>query len=62
MDCMSLRQTDRAQTHLLEAWRIAQPDDLIEGFGEHHGLLGGMLEAVIKKDWPEDFKRIIAIT
>lgn len=62
MDCMSLRQTDRAQAHLLEAWRIAQPDDLIEGFGEHHGLLGGMLEAVIKKDWPEDFKRIIAIT
>lgn len=24
--------------------------------------LGGMLEAVIKPGWPEDFKRIIAIT
>ena len=30
--------------------------------GEHHGLLGGMLEAVIKPEWPEDFKRIIDIT
>jgi len=30
--------------------------------GEHHGLLGGMLEAVIKPKWPEDFKRIIDIT
>ena len=62
MDYMSLKQPEPAQAHLLAAWALAQPDDLIEGFGEHHGLLGGMLEAVIKKDWPEDFKRIIAIT
>ena len=62
MDHMSLRQTEQAQTHLLAAWELARPDDLIEPFGEHHGLLGGMLESVLKKDWPEDFKRIIAIT
>lgn len=48
MDYMSLKQPDRAETHLLAAWEIARPDDLIEGFGEHHGLLGAMLEAVIK--------------
>lgn len=62
MDLMSLKKRDEARAHLLSAWKTAKPDDLIEGFGEHHGLLGGMLEAVIKKDWPEDFKRIIAIT
>lgn len=62
MDNMSLRRPEEAQAHLLAAWDLARPDDLIEGFGEHHGLLGGMLEAVIKKDWPEDFKRIIEIT
>lgn len=62
MDYMSLKQVDKAQSHLLTAWELARPDDLIEGFGEHHGLLGGMLEAVLKKGWPEDFKRIIAIT
>ncbi|MBE5040990.1 LuxR C-terminal-related transcriptional regulator [Ructibacterium gallinarum] len=62
MDYMGLKQPKQAQEHLLAAWDLARPDDLIEGFGEHHGLLGGMLEAVIKKDWPEDFKRIIAIT
>ena len=62
MDYMSLKQPEKAQAHLLDAWTLARPDDLIEGFGEHHGLLGGMLEAVLKKDWPEDFKRIIAIT
>lgn len=62
MDYMSLKQTDKAKGHLLAAWELAQPDDLIEGFGEHHGLLGGLLEAVIKPQWPEDFKRIIDIT
>ena len=62
MDYMSLKQTERAQSHLLSAWEMARPDDLIEGFGEHHGLLGAMLEAVIKPKWPEEFRRIIDIT
>ena len=62
MDLMGMRETERAREHLLAAWELARPDDLIEPFGEHHGLLGGMLEAVIKPGWPGDFKRIIAIT
>ena len=62
MDYMSLKQPQMAERHLLDAWELARPDDLIEGFGEHHGLLGGMLESVIKQKWPEDFKRIINIT
>ena len=62
MDYMSLKQTDRAQAHLLTAWEAARPDDLLEAFGEHHGLLGAMLEAVIKPNWPEDFRRVIDIT
>ena len=62
MDLMSLRRVDDARYHLLAAWDLARPDDLIEPFGEHHGLLGGMLEAVIKPTWPEDFRRIIDIT
>lgn len=62
MDYMSLRQMQKAREHLLAAWNLARPDDLIEAFGEHHGLLGGMLEAVLKPEWPEDFKRIINIT
>ena len=62
MSYMSLKQTERARDHLLAAWELARPDDLIEGFGEHHGLLGAMLEATIKPEWPEDFKRIIDIT
>ncbi len=62
MSYMSLRQSENARQHLLAAWEIARPDDLIEAFGEHHGLLGGMLEATLKPDYPEDFRRIITIT
>ncbi len=62
MSFMSMNHPDLAKHHVLEAWKLAQPDDLLEAFGEHHGLLGGTIEAVIKKDWPDDFKRIIAIT
>ncbi len=62
MAYMSLKQIEPAKVHLGQAWDLAQPDDLIEAFGEHHGLLGGLLEAVIKRDSPEDFRRIISIT
>lgn len=62
MDYMSMKQTGEAQAHMLSAWKLARPDGFLEPFGEHHGLLGGMLESVIKKSWPEEFKRIIAIT
>ncbi len=62
MGYMNFKHTEEAKAHLMEAWRIAKPDGLIEPFAEHHGLLGGLLEATIKRDYPEDFKRIIAIT
>ncbi len=62
MGYINMRRPEEAKEHLLEAWQIAQPDDLIEAFGEHHGLLGGVLEATMKKEYPEDFRRIINIT
>ncbi len=62
MDYMALKDTDKAKEQMLLAWDIARPDGLIEAFGEHHGLLGGALEATLKKDWPKEFKRIINIT
>ena len=34
MDYMRLRQLPQAQGHLLAAWTLARPDDLIEGFGK----------------------------
>ncbi len=62
MGYMNLKKPEQAKEHLYEAWSIAKPDDFIEAFAEHHGLLGGALEATLKKDAPDDFRRIIAIT
>ena len=62
MSLMALRRTNEARQHVLAAWDLARPDGLIQPFGEHHGLLGGMLEAAIKPAWPDDFKRMIDIT
>ena len=62
MGYVGMRDVGAARAHLLAAWGLARPDGLIEPFGEHHGLLGGMLEAVIKRGWPDDFRRIIDIT
>ena len=62
MDYMRLKQASQAQAHLLAAWALARPDDLIEGFGEHHGLMGGMLESTFKKSWPDDLRRILDVT
>ncbi len=58
---INLRHTKEAKEHLLEAWEIAQPDHMVTIFGEHQGLLCGMLEAIIKKEYPDDFKYIIDI-
>lgn len=46
----------------MDAWGDSRADDLIEGIGEHHGLLQGLIETCMRDDWPEDYKRIIEIT
>ena len=62
MGWMSKRQPEKAECHFMEAWSIAQADDLIETIGEHHGLLQGLPEACLKKDYSHEFARVIEIT
>ncbi|MEG1578443.1 MAG: LuxR C-terminal-related transcriptional regulator [Oscillospiraceae bacterium] len=62
MDYMSLKRPKEARVAFYEAWELAKKDDLIEAFGEHHGLLAGLVESCLKKDAPTDFERIVAIT
>ena len=62
MALSNMKRMDEAKAHLGEAWKIARPDDLIEAFGEHHGLLQGLIESYFKNNAPEHLERIIAIT
>ncbi len=59
---LNMKHPEHAKAHFLKAWEIAQPDDLILPFAELHGLVGGTLEATLKRMFPDDFKRIIALT
>lgn len=61
MDLMNLKETDKAKVYFMKVWEISRPDNLIEGIGEHHGLLQGLIETCMKKDYPEDYARIINI-
>lgn len=62
MDLMNLKETDKAKVYFMKVWEISRPDNLIEGIGEHHGLLQGLIETCMKKDYPEDYAMIINIT
>lgn len=62
MDLMNLKRVDEARMHIARAWELAQGDGMIEPFGEHHGLLQGMIEQFFQDDYPKEFKSIIAIT
>ena len=62
MDAINLRNQELARQHFMNAWTLARPDGLIEGIGEHHGLLQGLIETCLKTDYPDDYKRIISIT
>ena len=39
MDAVSMKKTKEAEEHFRAAWELAEPDGLLEGIGEHHGLL-----------------------
>lgn len=62
MALANMKRTDEAKQHIDEAWQIAEPDGLIQPFGEHHGLLQGLIEVYFKQKDPAMLERIIAIT
>ncbi len=62
MALANMKRMNEARQHIDEAWKIAQPDELIEAFGEHHGLLQGLIETYFKNSAPEYLERILAIT
>ncbi len=59
---LNMKHPEMAKEHAIEAWKIAQPDGFIHPIAEHHGLVGGTLEATLKRLCPNDFKHIIALT
>ena len=62
MSLMRLKRTKEAREHFYAAWELAQPDHLIEGFAEHHGLLSGLIESCLKRTHLPEYEEVISIT
>lgn len=62
MALINMKRTDEALAHMDKAWKMAEPDGLLQPFGEHHGLLQGLVEVYFKKTAPNLLPRIIEIT
>ncbi len=58
---MGLKKTELAQKTFMAAWDMAKKDGLVKLFGIHHNLLQGLTRQCIKKDYPDDYKKIMRI-
>lgn len=59
---VNLKRTKEALERFEKAWELAEPDGLIQPFGEHHGLLNGLSEIFFKDKDPKLRKQIEIIT
>lgn len=62
IDLIALKKIDEGKECFMQTWHLSTADGFIEGFGEHHGILGGLIEACLKREHPADYKRVIDLT
>lgn len=55
---MNLMRVEEAKKRFAMAWDLARKDHIIEPFVEHHGLLHGLVEVMLKKDYPTEYQEI----
>ncbi|MBQ7836198.1 MAG: helix-turn-helix domain-containing protein [Clostridia bacterium] len=61
MGLINLKRVEDAKKHIMDAWSIAEPDNIVCPFGEHHPLLQGLIEVCFKKERPEEYDKMISI-
>lgn len=59
MSCINLLETEIAQSHIEEAYKLASPHSFIMPFVENYNLLGGLIENAFKLAHPEFYAKII---
>ncbi|MBQ8288420.1 MAG: helix-turn-helix domain-containing protein [Clostridia bacterium] len=62
IDLMCLRRTEEAKQCFDRLWSTVWPDGGIEVIGEHHLLMLGLPEICLKRQEPEQYKQLIAVT
>lgn len=59
MICMNLKDDEQAEAAFMRAWRIALPERYIHPFIEHHGMLQGQIERLLRSQYPKEYEEII---
>ena len=59
MVATNLQDADFAARFFHRAWQIAEQEDYIQPFAEHHGMLQGQIERYIRDDQPGQYDRIV---
>lgn len=58
MAATNLHDLVQAEDFFRRAWKIAEPEDYIQPFVEHHGMLQGQIEKHLRDKVPEKYNRI----
>ncbi len=58
---IGLKKPEIARQHFMIAWETARHDGLIKLFGIHHRLLQGLTEQCLKRDYPDEYKKIVKV-
>ena len=58
MVATNLHDGDLAADFFHRAWQLAEPEDYIQPFVEHHGMLQGQIERYIRNAQPQEYNRI----
>ena len=58
MAAANLHEPDLAAEFFRRAWRLAEPEDYIQPFVEHHGMLQGQIERYLQDTQSQIYRRI----
>ena len=58
MAAANLHESDLAAEFFRRAWRLAEPEDYIQPFVEHHGMQQGQIERYLQDTQPQIYRRI----
>lgn len=56
---MNLMRVEEAKECFVKAWNLALPDRLLGPFVTYYGVLQGLIEVMLKKDYPAEYQEII---
>ena len=60
VDYMNLMNIKAAKERVEKAWELVEKDGLIVPFVEHYSLLQGLVEVFFKKQYPEEYNKIVS--